>query len=86
MAPHPEKRLTRKQLASELSAEGFLISAGSLSTLASRGGGPPYQRFGRLALYRWESALSWAKARGASYGSTSERDYQRATAHPEPAE
>lgn len=45
----------------------------TLSTKASRGGGPPYYKFGSRALYRWADALAWAEARlGPPRCSTSE--------------
>lgn len=55
--------LTRADVASALSEAGFPVSAATLATKAVRGGGPPYQLFGRKPLYRWGVALEWAKAR-----------------------
>jgi hypothetical protein len=55
--------LTRKQVAQKLTARGFIISAPTLATMVSRGGGPPYQLFGPRALYRWADALAWAQGR-----------------------
>ena len=47
----------------------------TLSTKASRGGGPPYQLFGPRVLYRWGDALKWAQARlSTPRRSTSEGD------------
>ena len=31
--------------------------------MATRGGGPIYQLFGRKPLYRWGDALEWAQSR-----------------------
>jgi hypothetical protein len=31
--------------------------------MATRGGGPQYQLFGRKPLYRWGDSLEWAKGR-----------------------
>jgi hypothetical protein len=31
--------------------------------MATRGGGPPYHKFGRTVLYRWSDVLAWAEAR-----------------------
>ena len=46
--------------------------------MATRGGGPPYQIFGRWPLYRWGDALAWAEARlSQPRRSTSEADAQR---------
>jgi hypothetical protein len=80
MSPPPPQQkltrpLTRPQLAKALTAEGFVTSTGTLATKASRGGGPPYVRYGKYALYDWDAALAWAQARCVPMGcSTSERD------------
>jgi hypothetical protein len=75
----PDTRFTRLQLAKVLTAFGFPTSPGALSTLASRGGGPPYDRYGRYSTYRWGPSISWARERCKPAGaSTSERDVARA--------
>jgi len=74
-AEHPDALLTRDQTAAALTACGFPIKAKTLSTKASRGGGPPYQLFGPRVLYRWGDALKWAQARlSTPRRSTSEDD------------
>jgi hypothetical protein len=55
--------LTRKALAETLTAAGFPIAVTTLSTMATRGGGPEFQKFGPRALYRWGPSLAWAKGR-----------------------
>jgi hypothetical protein len=55
--------LDRTQTALALTSHGFRISAATLATLASRGGGPDFDRYGSLALYRWGNSLGWAKNR-----------------------
>jgi hypothetical protein len=55
--------LTREVLAAALTNAGFPISQATLATKASRGGGPPFMRFGRRPLYRWEDAVAWARRR-----------------------
>jgi hypothetical protein len=55
--------LRRRQCAASLTKVGFPISPATLSTMASRGGGPPYHKFGRTVLYRWPDVLAWAEAR-----------------------
>ena len=55
--------LTRTQVAAALTASGYPISPATLSTMATRGGGPPYRNFGPRVLYRWGEALEWAEAR-----------------------
>jgi hypothetical protein len=70
-----DAKLTRPQLGAALRAEGYPVADKTLSTLASRGGGPPYRRFGARVLYRWGDALAWAESRlSPPIGSTSELD------------
>jgi hypothetical protein len=59
----PDALLGRKETAAALSEAGFPVAAETLTTMASRGGGPPYRRFGPRALYRWGDAVAWARAR-----------------------
>jgi hypothetical protein len=67
--------LRRRDTAKALSAAGFPTSEATLATKASRGGGPPYRSFGRIALYRWADALAWAEGKlSAPRCSTSEND------------
>jgi hypothetical protein len=58
----PSALLRRKRCAEELTAHGFPVAEKTLATKASRGGGPPYRKFGRLVLYRWGDVLAWAEA------------------------
>jgi len=72
---NPDSLLTRPQTGAGLRAEGYPVADKTLATLASRGGGPPYRRFGALVLYRWGDALQWAQSRlSPPIGSTSELD------------
>lgn len=65
--------LTRVQLAAALTEAGFPIAGATLSTMATRGGGPPFQKFSVRAVYRWGPALEWARGRlSPSRHSTSE--------------
>lgn len=57
----PNALLNRTQAATALTDAGYPTSAATLATLASRGGGPEYSRFGAHALYRWSNTLNWAK-------------------------
>jgi hypothetical protein len=59
----PETLLPRRECAAALSAVGYPIRAATLSTKATRGGGPPYYKFGRRVLYRWSDALAWAESK-----------------------
>jgi hypothetical protein len=70
-----ETLLQRKQLALALTERGFETSPATLATMACRGGGPPFRKFGRKPLYKWGDALEWAEARlSAPVHSTSELD------------
>ena len=59
----PNTRLTRQQLSAALTEAGFPVAAATLSTKATRGGGPPFSHFGPRVSYRWGDALAWAQAR-----------------------
>lgn len=59
----PRKFVDRKTAALMLSAVGLQTSPATLATLASRGGGPPYRRYGRRVVYVWSDLLAWANAR-----------------------
>jgi hypothetical protein len=75
----PETRLTRQQLAEALTTAGFPISPATLATKACRGGGPPFQRWGRYPSYTWGPSLEWARQRlSRIVNSTSELDGREA--------
>lgn len=58
----PDAKFTRRQAAKTLTDCGIPLSEKTLSTKASRGGGPPYQRFGKIAIYTWRELEAWALA------------------------
>jgi hypothetical protein len=67
--------LTREQTAAALTSAGFPVSAKTLATKATRGGGPAFRKFGSRPLYDWSETLRWAQARlSAPVVSTSELD------------
>ena len=69
--------LTRRQAAEALTALGYPLSERTLSTKASRGGGPVFRHFGPRVLYRWGDLIDWAEGRlGPPCRSTSEADAQ----------
>src|SRR5262249_13292933 len=71
--PSANEFLMRIPLAEKLRKVGFPITAKTLATMATRGGGPPYYKFGPRVLYRWSDALRWAQNRlSAARASTSE--------------
>jgi hypothetical protein len=59
----PSTLMRRPDCAKALTEVGYPIRAKTLATMATRGGGPPYQKFGRMVLYRWSEALAWAEGR-----------------------
>lgn len=59
----PGALLQRSACAQALTEAGYPISAKTLATMATRGGGPPYRTFGRTALYKWSEVLGWAEGR-----------------------
>jgi hypothetical protein len=63
MAYEDDDLLTRQAAAFALTDAGFPVSPATLATKATRGGGPPYQLFGRRPLYRWGDVLEWARGR-----------------------
>jgi hypothetical protein len=71
----PDIRLTRDAAAEALTKAGFPVRKATLATLASRGGGPPYRKFGTRPIYRWGDLVYWANARlGPMVRNTSEAD------------
>ena len=79
MAPEisDEALLTRNATAAVLTDAGYPTSPATLATKATRGGGPPFRRFGPRPLYRWGDALLWARSRlGPLICSTSEPDFR----------
>jgi hypothetical protein len=72
---NPDALLTREQLAAALTEVGFPVRPKTLATKATRGGGPPFVKFGPRVLHRWGDGLAWAQARlSAPRRSTSERE------------
>jgi hypothetical protein len=59
----PDSLLSRRDNAQALTQSGFRTAESTLATKASRGGGPPYQLYGRIPLYRWGDSLAWAQSR-----------------------
>jgi hypothetical protein len=78
----PDRLLTRAELAAALTELGFPTSPATLATRATRGGGPPFQKYGARSLYRWGNGLEWAKSRlSGPISSTSERPTDAVGAH-----
>lgn len=65
--------LTRKAAAQYLqTVVGYPVAVGTLAVLAVRGGGPPFQSFGRQVVYRPEDLRTWAEGRARRRTSTSD--------------
>lgn len=81
---NPDALLTRPQTGAALREAGFPIADKTLATKASRGGGPPFRRFGSRPLYRWADALAWAEARLTEpMENTSAADAKQSQSHPD---
>ncbi len=72
---NPDALLQREQTSEALKESGFPVEISTLATMATRGGGPPFRKFGTRVLYRWGDVLAWAQSRlSAPRRSTSEAD------------
>ena len=73
--PDLDMLFTRRNAAAALTDAGFPTAPATLATLATRGGGPVYRRYGNRVIYRWSDLLDWAQSRlSAPMRSTSEAD------------
>jgi hypothetical protein len=59
----PDTPLDRHQGSAALTARGYPTAPSTLATLASRGGGPVYRKYGSRVRYRWADLLEWAERR-----------------------
>lgn len=68
MSPPTDKDtlLLRKDAAIALSAAGYPIAVPTLATMASKGTGPKFRRFGSKTIYRWGDLIEWAESRSAA--------------------
>jgi hypothetical protein len=55
--------LPRSEAAAALTEAGFRTAPATLATMATRGGGPRFQKYGPRPLYRLGDLLDWAHAR-----------------------
>jgi hypothetical protein len=75
----PDTLLRRAELADALTRVGYPTATATLATKAVRGGGPPFQYYGRIPLYTWGGGLAWAQSRlSPTVASTSEAAALRA--------
>jgi hypothetical protein len=63
-----EPFLNREQAAAALTKHGYKIARATLATMASRGQGPVYKKWGAQTLYRLSDLLAWAKSKTADAG------------------
>jgi hypothetical protein len=63
MAVKIECRLDRQQAAAFLTAHGYRTAPATLAKLASIGGGPVFESFGRKPLYRETDLLAWVRGK-----------------------
>jgi hypothetical protein len=76
---NPDTLLRRAECAAALTAAGYPVLKTALDTMVTYGGGPPFRKFGKFALYRWGDALLWAQNRCSPARTTSsEADAQPA--------
>lgn len=68
---HLPKVYTRQEAAEALTSWGFPIVKSTLETLACRGGGPRYSRWGRTPLYAEADLREWVQGRLKPVASTS---------------
>jgi len=65
--------LSPQQLTEELAELGLNVAVPTLASLRTRGGGPPFRKFGKAVRYTWGSSLAWARSRlSPAVSSTSE--------------
>lgn len=57
------RRLSRREAADFLTGQGYKTAPATLAKLASIGGGPVFESFGRRPLYREADLLKWAVER-----------------------
>jgi hypothetical protein len=60
---NPDTLLDRPATAQALTSRGFKTRQSTLASMASRGGGPIFRKYGQRVVYKWADALSWAQSR-----------------------
>ncbi len=58
-----KRRFTRREAAQWLTEQGFRTAEASLAKMATLGGGPTYEKFGRKPLYTEAGLLAWVASR-----------------------
>jgi hypothetical protein len=57
-----DRLLTRRDAAEALTNAGYPTSPATLATLATRGGGPLFRRYGTRVVYRMDDLVAWAQS------------------------
>src|SRR5579872_1783745 len=60
---NPDAKLGRKEAAEALASLGYRIAEATLASMATRGGGPLFSKFGARVVYKWADVISWAEKR-----------------------
>lgn len=58
-----DRRYSRREAAEYLSARGYRIAIATLAKLATVGGGPMYEKFGRKPLYTERGLVAWVASK-----------------------
>ena len=80
----PQTFLTSPQLAGALEQCGIQCSTETLATKATRGGGSPFRKFGKLRLYQWGDAVDWVRETMSEPARTTSEHRAREGAPPPP--
>ena len=64
--------LTRRQLAEKSKEANVPVAESSLASMASRGTGPTFTKYGNRSLYRWGGYIDWVVGKSTAARSTSE--------------
>jgi hypothetical protein len=55
--------VNRAALSQALAEMGLIVAVPTLTTWATRGGGPPFRKFGKKIVYDLAAAVAWAESR-----------------------
>jgi hypothetical protein len=68
----PDTLFTRPQLAEAAKRANIPVAESSLASMASRGTGPTFAKYGNRVLYRWQDFVQWVASKSTVARSTSE--------------
>jgi hypothetical protein len=68
----PDTLFTRPQLSEMAKRANIPVAESSLASMASRGTGPTFTKYGSRALYRWGDFVEWVAGKSTVARSTSE--------------